>query len=53
MDLHLGDRFAMLVGKVVIGTLVIWGATVVVGPFLKNVRVSVKWSSGEEKTSES
>jgi hypothetical protein len=47
-DLHLGDRFAMLVGKMVIGGVMIWGATVVLGPFLRNIDVKVTWDSKEK-----
>jgi len=48
MTVDLGDRFAMFVGKVVIGSALVYGASVVIGPFVKNLRVNVTWSSDED-----
>jgi hypothetical protein len=45
----MGDRFAMLVGKMVIGGAMVWGFSIAIRPVISRIKVRVSWESGDEK----
>jgi hypothetical protein len=52
MSLSLSDRFAMAVGKVVIGVATLWVATSVLRPLVRNINISVSFDPKEAKSGE-